>query len=175
MVQAMSDASSSAKIGKIDGKTEEFVANALDAVKLSFVTDFDEIRDPTTEAFAPEFVHQHFGENETIFGYSNLRVQLFYTNPSMFIFPKISWNKDISVIENDIMADDIMLKLKAQLPSDQLSCMVQSEESLLKKLNEQKFFQPFGTQIDGFNMGKVCFLNLKMFFRYQTIPIIQSR
>ncbi|VDL77241.1 unnamed protein product [Nippostrongylus brasiliensis] len=122
-----------------------FVTNALDAVQIRLVSDFDSLEN--AEGFHPEFAHQHFGEKEIIYGYDDLCVNLNYTDATMFLFPEISYSTAVSSVEKDMKEDDIMTKLKDQLPSDQMNMMVETKEQFHVLLSKQKNFKPFGTLI----------------------------
>ncbi|KAI1729583.1 histone acetyltransferase type B catalytic subunit [Ditylenchus destructor] len=56
----------------MDRKYGSFVTSALDVVKLKFVSSLDEIECDETIGFAPEFVHQQFGDQEKVIGYKDL-------------------------------------------------------------------------------------------------------
>ncbi|KAK6055437.1 hypothetical protein COOONC_07060 [Cooperia oncophora] len=108
---------------------------------------------PTWRAFLQEFAHQHFGEKETIYGYDDLQINLNYTDASMFLYPEISFSTSVSTVEKDMKEDDIMAKLKDQLPSDQMNMMVESKDAFQVLLSKQKNFKPFGELIAKLNSG----------------------
>ena len=127
----------------------EYAVNALDAVTIKFVNNIDYIE--KVEGFHPEFAHQHFGQNEIIFGYSGLSVSLIYTNCSMYIYPLVTFDKDITSVRSDIKPDNIIEKLRAQLPSWDMDAMVSSREKFRIRLEEQTNFQPYGELIFKFH------------------------
>lgn len=120
----------------------EFAVDALSAVSLKFVSSVEEIA--TVEAYRPEFAYQHFGQNETIFGYSGLSLEVVYSSASMYIFPQITFEKDISTVRKDIKPDNIIEKLREQLPSWEPDSMVCSKEKFRIRLEEQTKFEPYG-------------------------------
>ncbi|KAK5980252.1 ATP-dependent DNA helicase chl-1 [Trichostrongylus colubriformis] len=128
-----------------------FVTNALDVVRIRFVSSWESAGD--VEAFAPEFAHQHFGEKETIYGYNDLHIVLNYTDASMFLYPEVSFSATVSAVEKDMKEDDVMAKIKDQLPSDQMNMMVEAVDAFHVLLSKQKNFKPFGELISKLSAG----------------------
>ncbi|VDD86461.1 unnamed protein product [Enterobius vermicularis] len=133
----------------------EFAVNALEVVKIKFVSSVEEIE--SAEGYKPEFAYQHFGQNlvpvfssETIFGYSGLSVILAYTSATMYIFPVISFEKTISSVRSDIKPDNICEKLRVQLPKWDMDAMVSSKEKFRIRLEEQTTFEPYGELLSKF-------------------------
>ncbi|VDN20649.1 unnamed protein product [Gongylonema pulchrum] len=102
-------------------KYAAYLVDGTKAVCLTFVSDTDEI--VSAQKYHPEFVYQHFGENETIFGYKDLEVILHHTDASMYIYVQLKYTSDISSITPEFKPDDILLKLREQLPAEQMSAM----------------------------------------------------
>ncbi|VDM40912.1 unnamed protein product [Toxocara canis] len=105
------------------------------------------------KGYHPEFVHQHFGENETIFGYQNLEIVLYYTDASMYIYPEIKYGNEISSVSKDLKGDNIIELLRNQLPSSQPETMVSTMDSFRRRLKEQYSFKPFGELLSKFDFG----------------------
>ncbi|TKR77563.1 hypothetical protein L596_018511 [Steinernema carpocapsae] len=131
-----------------DGRDiSEYQILGQDAVFLKFVSDIDSM--DSAPGYHPEFVHQHFGEQETITGFKNLKVTIYYTDRSLYFWPKIEHEGVISQKFPDIVPDDIMLKLKENLPDWHFECMVGSLQEFKNRLDEQKkkLTMPEGDQI----------------------------
>ncbi|VDM59258.1 unnamed protein product, partial [Angiostrongylus costaricensis] len=107
--------------------------------------------------YHPEFAHQFFGDKETIYGYENFRLILHYTDATMFLYPEFSFSAAVSSVEKDMKEDDIMGKLKSQLPCDQMNMMVESREEFKILLLKQKKFKPFGELVIKFTKNDKCF------------------
>ena len=91
-----------------------FVCDANEAVVFKLVRSSAEI--PTAEAFEPEFTHQIFRDDETIFGYRELSVVI-HTQAHLFkSYVHISYAEKIKSALNP--ADDIlgMLQFRSLLP-----------------------------------------------------------
>ncbi|CAK5128814.1 unnamed protein product [Meloidogyne enterolobii] len=69
---------------------DEYVADALLAVKLNFVSSTDEI--DKFPKYSPEFAYQHFGETEKIVGYKNLSVNVIYSDASLFLTSLVKYD-----------------------------------------------------------------------------------
>lgn len=128
-----------------DHGDSRFVCDALEVVKLKFVNAFDVME--SCEEYAPEFAHQHFGEKERIVGYEHLKVTINYTSASMYVYPSIVSKGTSSNIE----PDDIIEKLKEQLPADQMGMMLGSVEEFQAHLIKQKRFSPWGDLLTKFS------------------------
>ncbi|KJH53111.1 DNA repair helicase [Dictyocaulus viviparus] len=125
-----------------------FVSDALKVVWLRFISNEEALAD--AKGFNPDFAHQHFGEKETIYGYENLRFTLNYTDATMFLYPEISFTTAVSSVEKDMKEDDLIRKLKDQLPLGQINMMVESKEQFQILLSKQSKFRPFGQLVTKF-------------------------
>ncbi|KAK9871205.1 hypothetical protein WA026_011485 [Henosepilachna vigintioctopunctata] len=86
--------------------------------------------------------HQIFGPRETIFGYKQLAIKLYYLHNSSKCFVKIEHSGKVEHIE----ADDIMQKLDPWLPTNYTT----SEEEFVQIVKNEKHNQMFGTVIHEF-------------------------
>lgn len=58
------------------------------------VREAEDIEDDDT-TFGPDMCHQVFGENENIFGYTDLRIKLYYTAASLQTYLGISYSDKV--------------------------------------------------------------------------------
>lgn len=128
----------------------DYTAEALDVISLKFVHDAEGI--DAADKYKPLFANQHFGQDETIYGYKDLSVTLHYTDASFYFYPIISYSTTISAVTN-ITPVDIIRKLRAQLPSEQMYTMCDNFVDFKKHLEEQKDFRPFGELISVHETG----------------------
>lgn len=134
------------RLGK---QSQKWICEGQDVVNIGFVASIEEMEGEPV-LFSPEFVHQHFGENETIFGYEDLSVNIFYSDVSLYFFPEISFSKEVSKVDKDLKADDILKLVRDQLPEDQMDIIVESKDVFQTILLKQKNFKPFGEMISKF-------------------------
>ncbi|KAI1727353.1 histone acetyltransferase type B catalytic subunit [Ditylenchus destructor] len=130
-----------------EDKYEEYVADALKCVQLKFVGSIEEIG--SAPGFEPEFAHQHFGESENIIGYKDLDVTVCYSDSSLFIYPSITYSSKVPA-NLPIKAEDIIYKIRDQLPSIHLDALVSTSANFQAKLQEQKTFKPYGELVTKF-------------------------
>ncbi|GMR42009.1 hypothetical protein PMAYCL1PPCAC_12204, partial [Pristionchus mayeri] len=139
----------------IDGipssSNNEYVADGLECVSLKFVRDADKI--DRAEEYAPEYVYQHFGDSENIVGYKDLSLTIVYSEASMKCYPIIKYNKKMDEAKEGVKADDIMVKLKNQLPVEQMEMQVESIDEFRAVLAKEDNFKPYGELIAKFSNG----------------------
>lgn len=147
-----------------------FVTCALDAVQIRFVSSSDSLAE--AEGFRPEFAHQHFGEKETIYGYDDLCVHVNYADASMFMFAEVSFSTAVSSVEKDMKEDDIIAKLKEQLPSEQMNMIADSKEEFQILLSKQRNFKPYGELISKLVIGRAVMSSIKFRRAHQSSMLI---
>lgn len=105
----------------------------------------EEIEENSTTSFHPEYAHQIFGENESIFGYKDLRVRLFYTAGPLNIYLGMKYTGKVEDVSKDGMkADDVIGKITKLLAT---GCFYTNIDEFLSKLAKEESFQPFGEKI----------------------------
>lgn len=75
---------------------QNFVTDALDCTRLRLVRDERDIEDETV-AFHPEMAHQIFGDQESIFGYRDLQVDVCFVASSLDIYINIKYSKKVGL------------------------------------------------------------------------------
>lgn len=104
--------------------------------------------DDDAEIFNPTYAHQVFGENESIFGYRDLKVRLYYTAGSLNIFMGIKYGQRVDDFNRDgLKADDVSAKVTELLTS---GCYYTHIDEFLNKLKKDDQFRPMGEMIDHF-------------------------
>ncbi|KAF7633208.1 Hat1_N domain-containing protein [Meloidogyne graminicola] len=153
---------------------DEYVSDALLAVKLKFVSSTDDI--DTSIPYSPEFAYQHFGENETIIGYKNLCVTVLYSDTSLYLTCLIKYDSVMNG-NSSIQCDNIVEKIKDVLPSTQLDAYLPFDK-FKDKLLEQKKFRPYGELISKFSIeqeiGKERCFELYKFDKSETDPRLEE-
>ncbi|KAI9314198.1 acyl-CoA N-acyltransferase [Dichotomocladium elegans] len=113
-----------------------------------------ETRDPVEAvAFQPSFTYPIFGEQEVVFGYKGLSIQLSYSSGSLRLYPRIDYKQKYQSATNSsapgataehIRADDVFGILKEYLPPDLIS---NGDEFQRAVLEDAKSFRPIGEKI----------------------------
>lgn len=146
-----------------------FVANALEAVEfklsellignlnlswLLILLCFILVRDPKNlddaPSFHPEMAHQIFGDEENIFGYKDLKIQMFYSAGPLDVYFNIQYAKKVDDLKLDgLKADDVNKAILELLPG---SCFTDFNEfqSVFDKRAAE--FKPVGEKIGSFEI-----------------------
>ncbi|CAG2169824.1 unnamed protein product [Oppiella nova] len=132
---------------------ESFICDANESVAIQLVCSDNELdNEPHNHAikeFNPEFSHQLFGDNESIFGYSDLRVKLYYSSAKLNCFLSIGFTDKVTKDEtNGIEADDVVDTIRQKL-SLKLCSSMDEFRSLLSKESQ---FIPYGKLMDSFSI-----------------------
>lgn len=137
---------------------ESFMANANKAIALRLVSSEQELRltdgdrnndSDAVPEFNPEFCHQLFGDNETIFGYKDLKVKLYYSSAQLNCYLDISYTEKVKSDETDgIEADNVH-----KIISDKFEInFCQSKDEFNCLLSKESQFKPYGQLIDKFTI-----------------------
>lgn len=119
--------------------TEKWVANANKALSIRLAG----APHPADRPFGPEFTYQiGFGQEETIFGYSDLSIILTFTASSLL--PLLSINFSQVNESTTAKIDDIPAILAKYLPKDLLTDPARHAQRLEQEIET---FSPFGTRV----------------------------
>lgn len=125
---------------------DSFVTRANDAIVMKLVRNVKDL-EGLENGFHPEFTHQIFGENENIFGYSGLKIKMFYTSSNMERFMAIEYEEKVDTkVSNGVEPDNILDQIKNQIPGDFTS----SVDEFSKKIGQESDFKPMGEKLNEF-------------------------
>merc|ERR1712055_821391 len=88
----------------------KFLVDANDSVKFCLARNPADIHDPK-KMFGPGMSHLIFGQKENIFGYSNLKINLFYTAGKLTQYYSKAFDEKIPSDVGGVEPDDIEEKL----------------------------------------------------------------
>lgn len=74
-------------------QVKAFISDALEVVEFKLLREAKDIED--TETFHPEMAHQIFGQEESIFGYKDLKIQLYYTAGPLDVYFNTEYSKKV--------------------------------------------------------------------------------
>ncbi|CAB3233508.1 unnamed protein product [Arctia plantaginis] len=124
------------------------VVDGNEVLEFKLVRAVDDLENEET-SFRPEMCHQVFGENENIFGYTDLHIKLYYSAGSLQTYLGIEYTEKIEPNKSEGMkADDVEGALKKVLAPGYLTNLDRFV-SLLKK--EEKFV-PHGKLVHAFTV-----------------------
>lgn len=113
------------------------------------VRDRNDIDDDSIN-FSPEYAHQVFGENESIFGYKDLKVRIFYTAGPLNMYLGCKYSARVD--QNDgFKADDVTGKISQLLTS---GCYFTSIDEFCSRLDKDESFIPLGEMVDALKVTK---------------------
>lgn len=98
--------------------------------------------------FNPEFTHQIF-ENENIFGYTDLKIKIYYTSSKLERYIGVEYDEKVDIEKSKgVQADDILALIREHIPGEFTS----SVDEFSKKLGSEAGFQPMGEKIQEFTI-----------------------
>ena len=128
-----------AKRGK--SNFEEYITEGNKAVFFKLCRTSEDLSNELV-AFSPEMTHQVFGEKERIFGYKNLRIDVWYSASTLQIYFDIKYDAKVDVKRDGIKADDLnkIFTELVQLPPG----LMTDKEEFTRVLEAEHEFKPFG-------------------------------
>ncbi|CAF3649431.1 unnamed protein product [Rotaria sp. Silwood1] len=76
-----------------------FDCSANEVISFKLIRSEKDLNNEENE-FAPEFTHQIFGENERIFGYKNLNIDIYCLSSSLNFYLNIDYDEKINPKKN---------------------------------------------------------------------------
>jgi len=92
-------------------------------------------------AFSPQFTHQLFGDKETIFGYKNLKIKLYYTPDHLHTYLGFSYDDKVDPVKHDGTKPDNVIKTMAQCLPEGFTTNL---DEFIGQLSHPTTFKPFG-------------------------------
>ncbi|XP_074605362.1 histone acetyltransferase 1 [Brevipalpus obovatus] len=136
---------------------ESFVCCGTNVIYLKLIRnqhDLDESDEGEKKAndeftFQPEFCHQLFGQSENIFGYKNLRINLYYSASKLIRYMSVKYSEKVSMeLSQGVPADDIYSIMSEALGGE---CLTNIDQ-FSSQLASDHTFKPHGSQMDCFNV-----------------------
>ncbi|XP_077300202.1 histone acetyltransferase 1 [Arctopsyche grandis] len=124
------------------------VVDANDVLHFKLVRAVEDIEDDE-KAFGPDMSHQVFGENENIFGYTDLNIRLYYTAASLQTYLGITYSDKIDPVHFDgVKPDNIADKISPMLAPNYHTNI----DDFVKSLMKDDDFVPYGDLIHSFSI-----------------------
>ncbi|KAH0539522.1 histone acetyltransferase type B catalytic subunit [Cotesia glomerata] len=127
-------------------RLQGYVVDSNEVLEFKLVRDERDLEDAET-SFAPEMSHQVFGDSETIFGFKDLKIKLYYSAGSLETYLGMSYSEKLPKgMFEGVEADDVLPKIK-----DKLAPQVHDNlDSFIKALTKDDTFRPAGELIHSF-------------------------
>ncbi|XP_022087099.1 histone acetyltransferase type B catalytic subunit-like isoform X2 [Acanthaster planci] len=127
---------------------EEYVCDANQVIELKLVRSEADVFDDG-KIFHPEFTHQLFGQNENIFGYKGLRVQLFFTAGRLVPYLHMTCTEKVNAkLFDGVQADSVLKTVIDKLeikPMDNL-------DKFISVISDDASFQPVGELLHAYSV-----------------------
>ncbi|XP_064615849.1 histone acetyltransferase type B catalytic subunit-like isoform X2 [Liolophura sinensis] len=134
----------------IKNELEAYKCCANEAIEFKLVRQESDIEDENT-SFKPDMTHQLFGNNESIFGFKDLKVQMFYSAAKLETYIMLKYSEKVSPDTTDgVMPDDVVKVLASKMPSDFTSNL----DDFLSKLPKEANFKPHGQLLHSYDITK---------------------
>nr|SVE85507.1 EOG090X06NC [Daphnia pulicaria] len=129
---------------------QSFIIDSNEALDFKLVREPSDVdNDETT--FKPEMSHQIFGENESIFGYQNLKISLYYTAGKLNTYLGMNYSKKVDPKQFEgATADDVMGAITPKLPPGYMTNL----DDFLVTLNKEQSFKPPGELLSTYSINK---------------------
>nr|SVE86764.1 EOG090X06NC [Daphnia similis] len=129
---------------------QTFITDSNEALDLKLVCELSDVQNDET-TFKPEMSHQIFGENESIFGYQNLKISLYYTAGKLNTYLGMTYKAEVNPKQFDgAIADDVMGAISAKLPPGYMTNL----DDFVATLNKEQTFKPFGDLLSTYSINK---------------------
>lgn len=123
-----------------------FVIDSNEALEFKFVRTAEDVHDDKC-IFKPDLSHQVFGESETIFGYKNLKIKIYYSAGRLNTYVAVEYDEKVNPNKADgLKPDPILQALEEVIPSG----YTQNLDDFIASLSKEATFKPFGTLLQKF-------------------------
>ncbi|XP_063990865.1 histone acetyltransferase type B catalytic subunit isoform X2 [Diachasmimorpha longicaudata] len=131
-----------------EARLKAYVSDSNDALEFKLVRKEEDVEDDET-SFSPEMSHQVFGDSESIFGYKDLKVKLYYSAGCLETYLGMSYSEKLQTdMYEGVEPDEVLSKMTEKLPPkvhDKL-------DSFIKSLAQDENFRPAGELLHSFSV-----------------------
>ncbi|XP_076659519.1 histone acetyltransferase 1 [Halictus rubicundus] len=129
-------------------RLKALVVSSNDALEFKLVRVMEDLENDET-TFKPEMSHQVFGDSESIFGYRDLRVKLYYSAGCLETYLGMTYSEKVnkSICEG-VEADEVLPKIAEKLAPK----VHDNLDSFIKSLEKDDTFRPHGELLDSFSV-----------------------
>ncbi|XP_015175660.1 PREDICTED: histone acetyltransferase type B catalytic subunit [Polistes dominula] len=130
------------------GHLSHLVVDSNECLEFKLIRNVDDLEDDKT-SFKPEMSHQVFGDSETIFGYQDLKVKLYYSAGSLETYLGMTYSEKVNKLTYDVEADEVLPKIACKLAPKIHSNL----DTFVESLKKDKTFRPYGELIYSFSVN----------------------
>ncbi|XP_052065182.1 histone acetyltransferase type B catalytic subunit-like [Mytilus californianus] len=134
----------------LKNRLESFRCCANDVIHFKLVRQKSDLEDDST-TFHPEMTHQLFGEQESIFGYKDLIVEMFYSASRLTTYVNMQYFEKISPnLFDGIEPDNVMETVAKEIPPG----FVTNKDEFTRLLPKDASFKPYGEMLHSYKVSK---------------------
>ncbi|XP_014663140.1 PREDICTED: histone acetyltransferase type B catalytic subunit-like [Priapulus caudatus] len=130
-------------------KLREYICSANDAVHIKLVSQESDLSNDAT-TFKPEMSHQVFGESERIFGYKDLKIELYYSACKLITYLHMTYSEKVDAKQLGVEADNVLKAIAHHLPPG----FCQTQEDFVMKLQKDAGFKPYGQMLSSYKLER---------------------
>ncbi|XP_031831416.1 histone acetyltransferase 1 [Nomia melanderi] len=129
-------------------RLKALIVSSNDALEFKLVRVMEDLENDET-TFKPEMSHQVFGDSESIFGYRDLRVKLYYSAGCLETYLGMTYSEKVNkMICEGVEADEVLPTI-----ADKLAPRVHDNlDSFIKSLEKDDTFRPQGALLHSFSI-----------------------
>ncbi|CAI9719858.1 histone acetyltransferase type B catalytic subunit-like [Octopus vulgaris] len=136
--------------GLMKNKLEAYKCCSNDVIHFKLVRSKKDVENEDI-AFRPDMTHQLFGDHESIFGYRDLHLDLFYTAGALITYLKIKYLDKVTPEKFDgISADDVEKPIAEMMPPGYLTNI----DDFVSSLEKEHLFRPPGEKVNSYQIHK---------------------
>jgi len=128
---------------------EEYVVDGNEALNFKFVRNVADM-ESDEHNFPPEMCHQIYGDNENIFGYTDLKINLYMSSGSLQSFINYKYSRKVDPAKTDgVSPDDVVTPIVKILGPESFT---ESKDEFIKYLTSpaETSFRPPGEMVHSF-------------------------
>ncbi|KAJ8319622.1 hypothetical protein KUTeg_002824 [Tegillarca granosa] len=109
-----------------------------------------DIEDDST-SFSPDMTHQIFGDQESIFGYRDLSIQIYYTAAKLIPYINMTYTDKVTPEKCDgLQADSVLETINKEMPPG----VITNIDQFLSMLSKDADFKPYGKMLHSYKVIK---------------------
>lgn len=133
----------------ITARLKNLVVNSNDALEFKLVRNVEDL-ETHDSTFKPEMSHQIFGDSESIFGYRDLRVKLYYSAGCLETYLGMTYSEKVDKMHYDgVEADEVLSKIADKLAPN----VHDSLDAFIESLKKDETFRPHGKLLHSFSVN----------------------
>ncbi|XP_047366105.1 histone acetyltransferase type B catalytic subunit-like [Vespa velutina] len=128
---------------------KNLVVSSNECLELKLIRDINDLEDDRT-SFKPEMSHQIFGDSETIFGYRDLKVKLYYSAGSLETYLGMTYSEKVNKLTYEgVEADEVLSKVAEKLTPN----IHTNLDPFVESLKKDRTFRPYGELLYSFSVN----------------------